>query len=131
MKNFRVTVNGTAYDVQVEETETSTAAPNPAATKQEQPALDEAQKTAALEGAEAPALAPARVTASINAPMKGIVTEVKVSAGNKVSENQVVAIMEALMMEHEITAPSSGVIADIFVQRGDTVEEGSVLMSLS
>ena len=114
MKTYTITVNGTAYDVTVEET-AGGAAPAPAA------------KAAPAAPAAAPAPAPAPAKAAggaagsveINAPMPGKILDVKAQPGASVSRGDVVLILEAMKMENEVVAPQDGTIASINVNVGD------------
>ncbi len=114
MKQFRITVNGTAYEVDVEEIGAAAA---PAAGAPAAPA--------------APAAAPAAGATVITCPMPGTIVDIKVSAGDAVAEGQVLVVFEAMKMENEIVAPCAGTVAAIQVAKGDSVESGSVLMSLN
>ena len=124
MKNYRVTVNGTAYEITVEAIDASevkvapVAAPAPAAP--------------VAEAAPAPAAAPAATPASaegetVASPMPGNILDVKVSAGTAVKKGDVLLILEAMKMENEIMAPCDGTVASVNVQKGATVESGTVL----
>ena len=111
MKKFHITVNGNAYEVEVQEI--GAAAP-----------------------ATAPAAAPSAPVASaptggtvITCPMPGTIIDIKVSAGDSVAEGQVLVIFEAMKMENEIVAPCAGTVASINVNKGDSVDSGSVLLS--
>ena len=116
MKNYRITVNGVAYDVAVEEMgeEAATSAPAPAAAPK--PA---APKAAAGAGA-----------VKINSPMPGNILSVKASAGQAVKKGDVLMILEAMKMENEICAPQDGTIASVQVAAGDSVESGDVLVTM-
>ena len=122
MKTYRITVNGTAYDVVVEEVANG-AAPAPVAAPVAKPV------------AAAPAPAKKAATAAggtkIVSPMPGKILDVKVAAGATVTRGQVVAILEAMKMENEIVAPEDGVIADVCVSAGAAVEAGDVLASMN
>lgn len=65
----------------------------------------------------------------VTAPMPGRVFEVMVAAGDKVEEGQVLAILEAMKMEHSVRAQQDGEIGEVFFQPGDTVSEGAELMT--
>lgn len=124
MKTYRITVNGTAYDVVVEEVENG-AAPAPVAAP-------------VKKAAPAPAAAPAKKAAPANAggikvvaPMPGKILDVKAAAGASVKRGEVVMILEAMKMENEIVAPEDGVIASIEVSAGASVEAGDVLATLN
>lgn len=125
MKNYTITVNGTPYNVTVEEG-TSSAAPVASA-----PAPAPA---AAPAPQAAPKAAPAPATAGsvkVDAPMPGNILDVKVSNGTAVKAGQVLVILEAMKMENEIVAPQDGTVASINVNKGDTVEAGQTIVTLA
>ncbi|MDG2114750.1 MAG: carboxyl transferase domain-containing protein, partial [Actinomycetota bacterium] len=59
-------------------------------------------------------------TVAIDTPLQGTVIEVSVSAGDTVRAGQVVAVMEAMKMEHEITCPSGGIVHSVDAEPGQT-----------
>jgi 3-methylcrotonyl-CoA carboxylase alpha subunit len=67
----------------------------------------------------------------LTAPMPGKVVSFAVKAGDKVSKGQVLAVMEAMKMEHTIAAPAEGVVAELLYAPGDQVAEGAELLRLS
>ena len=125
MKNYTITVNGTPYNVTVEEGSSSaapvTSAPAPA------PAAAPAPQ-AAPKAAPAPA---ASGSVKVDAPMPGNILDVKVSNGTAVKAGQVLVILEAMKMENEIVAPQDGTVASINVNKGDTVEAGQTIITLA
>ena len=120
MKNYRITVNGNVYDVEVEELAAG-AAPAPAA----------AAPKAAPKTAPKPAASGAEGAIKVNAPMPGKILSVKVSAGQAVKKGEVIMILEAMKMENEIVAPEDGTVATVNVNEGASVEAGSVLATLN
>jgi 3-methylcrotonyl-CoA carboxylase alpha subunit len=66
----------------------------------------------------------------LTAPMPGKVLSFNVKAGDQVSEGQVLAIMEAMKMEHTIASPGDGVVAELLYAPGDQVAEGAELLTL-
>ncbi|MGN1120140.1 MAG: biotin/lipoyl-containing protein [Oscillospiraceae bacterium] len=118
MKRYTITVNGTAYDVTVDEADGS-AAPAAAA-----PAPKAAPKKAA-------APAPAAGGASITAPMRGTIVDVKVKVGDKITNGTVVAVLEAMKMENDIVADKDGVVASVCVNKGDAVETGAAVITIN
>jgi len=66
----------------------------------------------------------------IKAPIPGLMTEVLVNVGDKVSVGDIVAKMEAMKMENNILASSDGRIKNVRVKVGDSVLEGDVLIDM-
>lgn len=125
MKNYTITVNGTPYNVTVEEG-TSSAAPVASAPAPVPAAAPAPQ--AAPKAAPAPAAAG---SVKVDAPMPGNILDVKVSNGTAVKAGQVLVILEAMKMENEIVAPQDGTVASINVNKGDTVEAGQTIITLA
>ena len=67
----------------------------------------------------------------IGSSIPGTIVKVLVNEGDKVEENQKLAVIEAMKMETNITAKSSGVVEKIFVEEGQGVESGELLIQLS
>ena len=112
MKKYKVNVNGTAYEVEIEE---MTGAP-------------------AAAPVAAPAAAPAPVASgageSITSPMPGNILAVNVAAGDAVKKGQVLMILEAMKMENEIMAPRDGKVTAVAVAKGAAVESGALLCTI-
>lgn len=120
MKNLRITVNGTAYDVTVEELGADAApaaAPAPAA------AAPAAAKPAAPSGSAGSIV--------VKAPMPGTVVRVVVSAGQAVKAGDDLVFIEAMKMETPVKAPQDGTVATVDVAKGETVDSGKVLVTLN
>ena len=125
MKNYRITVNGTAYDVAVEEI-SGGAAPAAAA-----PAPAAAPAAAPAPAAPAPAASGAAGSVTVAAPMPGKILNIKASVGQAVKKGEVILLLEAMKMENEVVAPEDGTIASINVNAGDSVEAGDTLATLN
>ena len=108
MKKYKVNVNGTVYEVEIEE---MTGAP------------------AAAPVAAAPA-APAGAGERVAAPMPGNILSVNVAAGDTVNKGQVLMILEAMKMENEIMAPCDGKVTAVAVTKGAAVESGALLCTI-
>ena len=65
------------------------------------------------------------------APLSGNIFKVLVSAGDSVSEGQVVMILEAMKMETEVRASKAGQVAAVKVKEGDAVQVGDTLLEIS
>ena len=64
-------------------------------------------------------------------PMHGVVVEMKVSEGDSVDENQVVAVIEAMKMMNEIRAHKAGSVATVHAGAGVTVEANAPLVTIA
>ena len=114
MRKYRVTVNGTVYEVELEEiTGAAPATPAPAAEKP----------------APAPA-APAGEGERITSPMPGTILSVNVTPGQSVKKGDVLMILEAMKMENEIMCPRDGVVGSVQAAKGAAVESGTLLCVL-
>ncbi|MBP6823396.1 MAG: biotin/lipoyl-binding protein, partial [Acidobacteria bacterium] len=60
-------------------------------------------------------------------PMPGKIVRVLVSAGDEVTANQGVLIVEAMKMQNEVQSPKAGNVSDIRVKEGQTVNAGETL----
>ena len=65
----------------------------------------------------------------IRSPLQAQVVQWLVAAGDAVATGDVLVILEAMKMEHEIRAPHAGRLAELFFQAGETVGEGDVLVT--
>lgn len=119
MKNYTITVNGSVYDVVVEEGATS-GAPVAAA-----PAAPKAVPKAA------PAASGAAGSVKIEAGAAGKVFKIEKNVGDAVKKGDAVVIVEAMKMEIPVVAPQDGTVASIDVAVGDAVEAGALLATLN
>ena len=89
------------------------------------------------EGNAAAAAAPAAPAAaagndvSVAAPLPGTIMKVLVSAGDKVSAEDNLLILEAVKMENEIKAGVAGVVKEVSVAQGAVVSAGDVLVVIA
>ena len=115
MKKFNITVNGNAYEVEIEEVKA--AAPVAAAPK------------AAPAAAPAPKAAPAAAgDNTVTAPMPGKIVKLVASVGQAVNAGDVLLILEAMKMQNEITAPAAGTVKSFAVNAGDSVKPGQTMV---
>lgn len=124
-KNASVTVNGTAYQVELEEAPAAAAA-----APVQVPAAAPVQ--AAPSPAPAPAAAPAPSGAgkAVTSPLPGVIIAVKVNVGDTVKAGQEVAVLEAMKMENSIEATHDGTVTAINVAKGDSVLEGAPIVTI-
>ena len=132
MKNYTITVNGTAYEVAVEESTGSAVqfvAPVVAAPVVKVPVATPTVIAPAPNASIAPA--GTQGTLKINCPMPGKILAIKVTIGQTIKKGDVILVLEAMKMENEIVAPENGTIASIHVTVGDMVEAGILLTTLN
>lgn len=132
MKKYNITVNGTVYEVEVEEVTADIPAAAPV--KKAVPAVTPVsvpQKTEKAAAAAIPVTAGAAGNIKINSPMPGNILKVNVTAGQQVKKSETLCLLEAMKMENEIVAPSDGVVVSVNTRQGTTVQTGELLFTLS
>lgn len=129
MKSYIITVNGTAYDVTVEETDgTTSSASSPKASP------GAAQKPAARPAAAKSAGSVSSGTAGtiqVKAGAAGKVVKIETGAGTAVKKGDTVIIIEAMKMEIPVVAPEDGTVATVECKIGDSIDGGAVLATLN
>ena len=123
MKSYTITVNGTAYEVTVEENGNA-AAPVAAAPKAAAPAPKAAP--AAAPKAAAPAAGAGSV--KVSAAVPGKVVKIVASVGQSVKAGDSVVIVESMKMEIPVLAPCAGTVTEIRVAPDDQIHEGDVVL---
>ncbi|MCI6184311.1 MAG: biotin/lipoyl-binding protein [Clostridiales bacterium] len=130
---YKVTLNNRTYEVEVEEGKAmlideyeayAPAAPAPVA----------AASVAAAPVAAAPAAPAGAALAAgevVKSPMPGNILKINVTQGQKVSEGDVLLVLEAMKMENEIVATKSGTVAQIVTAKGAVVETGAPLVVIA
>ena len=73
----------------------------------------------------------ADVEGGLTAPMPGKIVAIEVSEGDSVNTSQLLVLMEAMKMEHQIVAAFDGVVAEVRVAVGDQVDNGELLVIIS
>ena len=126
MKSYTITVNGTAYEVTVEETGSVSApaapkaGPAPKAAPKAGPAPKAAPKAAAGAGS-------VKVAASV----PGKVLKIAATVGQAVKAGDNIVILESMKMEIPVVAPQDGTVASIDVAEGASVENGDTLATMN
>lgn len=110
MEQYTITINGKAYEVEVNK---------------------HAEGEASIVSRPEVVLQKVQTSSStgtpVTAPMPGSLFDIVVNEGERVEAGQVILILEAMKMENEIMAPISGRIASIGKQKGDSIKSGDVL----
>ena len=123
MKKYNITVNGTTYEVVVEEVGTVTSAPTYSAPT---------SNTAVMPKPAAPKATPTSAgSSSVTAPMPGTILDVKVSVGQTIKKGDVICVLEAMKMENDVPSPHDGTVASVNVQKGSNVNVNDVIITLN
>ena len=119
-----VSVNGTSYQVELEDA--------PAAPVQAVPVQTSVITPAAAPVQAAPAPKPATSGAGkpVTSPLPGVIIAVKVNVGDSVKAGQEVAVLEAMKMENSIEAVQDGTVTAIHVAKGDSILEGAAIVTI-
>jgi biotin carboxyl carrier protein len=123
-RKFRISIDGRAYEVIVEELPHDASIPSPSAV----------QPAASALAAAAPAPVHARPNAGAGdevAPLAGTVESIDVTVGQSVAVGDKIATIEAMKMKTEVFARGTGKVAAIAAKPGDPVDAGAVLLTLA
>jgi glutaconyl-CoA/methylmalonyl-CoA decarboxylase subunit gamma len=130
---LRISVEGKAYDVDVEVLEEGNAYAAPSYTpRSAAPAPAPAPRAAPMAPPAAPSAPAAGGSGErvVKAPIVGTVMQVKVKPGDNVEVNQVLLVMEAMKMETNIASPVPGRVKTVLAAPGDAVKAGQILVEL-
>jgi len=112
----KVEVNGTIYEVEVHKEIKETKTPTIVRPKVPMPK-------------EPKDLTTSHIT-KVTTPLPGIVMQVFVKEGDKVEKEDKLLLMEAMKMENNILAEKSGIVKKINVNPGDSVLQDETLMEI-
>jgi biotin carboxyl carrier protein len=123
---FKITVNGTDYDVAVDELTDITSQIMPKYTASSPVSSVQVAAPAASSSAPAPAGAGDQC-----AQMGGVVASILVKEGQAVNEGDKIVELEAMKMKVPVIASCTGKVSRILVAVGDGVENGQVLVTIA
>ena len=126
-KTASVTVNGTPYQVELEE---APAAPVQAVPAQSAP-IQTVPAAAPAQPAQAARPAASGAGKAVTSPLPGVIISVKVNVGDSVKAGQEVAVLEAMKMENSIEATHDGTVTAVHVAKGDSVLEGASVVTIA
>jgi pyruvate carboxylase subunit B len=107
--SYHITIDGTRYDVQVEEEQLHRLGEWRG--ERDRPGSDIGEAT-------------------VISPMPGIVVDVLVEEGQVVQAGDRLAILEAMKMENDLRAPCAGIVESVHVVPGQTVNLKDVILSI-
>ena len=120
---LQITVDGKAYEVDVEVLEDEESAPTPSYASHHAAHVvnSHAQDYSAAWDGEG------RICHS---PVMGLVIKVNVRPGQAVEAGELVLVLEAMKMETNVTAPHAAIVKSVHVAAGDPVKLNQVLLEL-
>ena len=125
-KKFKITVNGTEYDVTVEDLSegSSYILPQPGDMKIPVPA------PSAPVPAQEHSHEPSHEPGDLVSPLAGVIVSLPVPQGQQVTQGQDVAVIEAMKMKTTMVAHKDGTITDIAVNLKDAVDAGQRILTI-
>jgi len=139
MKNFKFTINGHKYEVEIKNFEDNIAQLEVNGTMYDVEVHHEVQqpktpilvrKPVQMNDAGKTVKMGANGPSTVKAPLPGSIFLLKVKQGDTIKKGQVLLVMEAMKMENDILAEKDGVVSNIKVNVGDTVLQGDVLIEI-
>ena len=150
MKNFKFKINGTDYNVDINEVEgqeikldvngtpyvvtvdKEMRAQKPRTTiVSSSPAPRVAAAAGDVQRASAPNPNSAAGGTKVATPLPGTILDVFVNVGDQVKAGQRVVLLEAMKMENNIEADTDGTVTSVNVRKGASVLEGDTLIVIS
>ena len=141
MKEYKYTINGNKYDVEivdiVENIATVTVNGENYSVEMEKEPEPEKKKVVIKSGAQAQPEAAASEGASaakvntnnaLKAPLPGVIREINVAVGDEVAVGDTVVVLEAMKMANNLEAEKAGKVTAILVQIGESVMEDTPLV---
>ena len=137
MKSYKFNINGTNYAVEIKSAEGSVIGLEVNGTpykvnidrEVKESKTPKLVRSTAIPSTDKPAeTRSSSKVGSILSPLPGVVLDLKVKEGDKVSLGQTVLILEAMKMENNIASDKEGTVKEIKTRQGDSVMEGDVLI---
>ncbi len=139
MKQFKFTISGNTYEVEIKDIEGNVATIEVNGTQYAVELHQEVikSKTPTLVRAEVPQTGADKIqkvekgsAVPVLAPLPGTIIEIYVKPGDMVKKGQNIIVMEAMKMENKIQSEKDGVVESIKVSLGSNVLQGDVLLEL-
>ena len=120
MKEFKYTIDGKEYKVQIDGVEGNIASVNVKVVL--------GQPAAASDDAEATPAANVNTANAVKAPLPGTITSIEVAVGQEMKAGDTVVVLEAMKMQNNIEAEKDGKVTAICVKPGQAVLEEDALI---
>ena len=113
----KIEVNGTPYMVEIHRQVKSAKTPTLVRPVLKEPSKDIEKKEGKVN--------------NIKAPLPGIILDIAVKEGDHVTRGQKLAVMEAMKMENEIKSDRDGEIVNVKINKGQSVLQDDVLFEIA
>ena len=141
-KNYKITIAGQTYDVQVGDTSSSPVEVSvdgtiyqveiPESAAASTPAIASPKNvTPAPQPVSRPAVPTTGGDGVVRAPMPGKILSVSIASGDSVTKGQPILVLESMKMENTIASPIDGTSTAIHVAAGDAVQHGQTLVEIA
>ncbi len=67
----------------------------------------------------------------VRCPIPGLVSSIHKKNGDRLSQGEVVLILDAMKMQNEISSPKDGILRSISVKQGMAIEKDQILFTIS
>jgi len=140
MKEFKYTINGTQYNVEIVKEEATevelTVNGTPFTVGIEKPVEVAPKKitrpaAAPVTATGAPVLGqkkPVGLGGAVKSPLPGVILDINVQVGDTVKVGDKLLLLEAMKMENTISSDLAGKVLEIKVEKGSSVMEGADLV---
>ena len=141
MKEYKYTINGNKYEVEIGDIVDNIASVKvngedykvemePEAEPEKKKVVLGKPKAETAEGAATPAASAANVNTNnaVKAPLPGTIVEVKVAVGDEVQAGDIVVVLEAMKMANNLEAEKGGKVTAVLVKEGQSVMEDDALV---
>lgn len=140
MKNFKFTISGNEYDVNIKEIEDSVAKIEVNGTNYEVVLHQEVKTSKTPKLVRKPVVSKpgegqikkqqSSGGTAVKAPLPGTILKINVSVGDQVKVGQNLMVMEAMKMENQVLSEKDGEIKAIKINEGDAVLQDDVLIEI-
>ena len=132
MKEFKYTINGTKFTVQVGETKdniTEVTVNGEAYTVEREIEQIVKKKVVVKPVAPKPSECGNDLQDALRSPLPGTIIEIPAKVGQSVKEGDTLVVLEAMKMNNNLTAEKDGVVKAILVEEGEAVKENTALIT--
>ena len=143
MKEYKYTINGNKYDVEINDIVENIATvtvngekysvemeKEPEPVKKKVVVKPVAQPQPAAASSSSASSAKVNANNALKAPLPGVIREINVAVGDEVKVGDTVVVLEAMKMANNLEAEKAGKVTAVLVQVGESVMEDTPLVDI-